>query len=131
MENAYFSKYIDDEFRKKYVFSRNVKINRCSYDAIALSILDNIDILYEIKYNPKPFSTYQLEELIRRFVYSGINYENSRHRNFVCQLIIISNERTIGVIKNNIEKLTPKIQEIDGASRLKIKYIDEKQLLSN
>ena len=131
MENAYFSKYIDDEFRKKYVFSRNVKINRCSYDAIAVSILDNIDILYEIKYYTRPLSTYQLEELIRRFVYSGINYENSRHRNFICQLIIISNERNICVTKNNIEKLKSELEHINGISRLKIEYIEENQLVSN
>ena len=50
IEDRYFSNALPKRIMRKYSFRRNVKIGRIEYDGIAVSSVDNTDIIFEIKY---------------------------------------------------------------------------------
>ena len=78
-----------------YRLERNIRLDRFSYDAIAVSERDNIDIIYEVKYWRRMSSLASVQSVLQHLESAGVNYERLRRRNFRCVLVIVMPDELI------------------------------------
>lgn len=78
-----------------YRLERNIRLDRFSYDAIAVSERDNIDIIYEVKYWRRMSSLASVQSVLQHLESAGTNYERLRRRNFRCVLVIVMPDELI------------------------------------
>lgn len=101
IEDSCFSK-ISDQYSKRYILKRYLRIGKYEYDFIGISKKDNVDLIFEVKYWRQIPPTQILETTLQRLFASGKNYENNAHRNFKIILIIVSPKEKINKIKSRI-----------------------------
>ncbi len=127
IEDRYFSNALPKRIMRKYSFRRNVKIGRIEYDGIAVSSVDNTDIIFEIKYWKQPRTTQMLRTSIERLYNAGVNYEVLKHRNFRCVLAIITTLDNIGVMQKWVEHISHEESNYDF-SKIEIQYVAEENI---
>jgi len=98
VEKLYFDK-LKKEIGSNYQIRQDVKLDKFEYDIIARSRVDNIDIIYEIKYWDKAVSQTLLERTCARMEAAEVVYENLMHRNKRSVLVIVSNAAAIERMK--------------------------------
>ena len=98
VEKLYFDK-LKKEIGSNYQIRQDVKLDKFEYDIIARSRVDNIDIIYEIKYWDKAVSQTLLERTCARMEAAEVVYENLMHRNKRSVLVIVSNTAAIERMK--------------------------------
>lgn len=98
VEKLYFDK-LKKEIGSNYQIRQDVKLDKFEYDIIARSQVDNIDIIYEIKYWDKAVSQTLLERTCARMEAAEVVYENLMHRNKRSVLVIVSNAAAIERMK--------------------------------
>ena len=130
IEDRYFAKVINEWpvwKRRRYSFWRNIKIGKYEYDGVAISNMDNIDLIYEIKYWKQPRTIQMLRTSIERLYKAGVNYETLKHRNFTCILAIVAPEASISSMKRWVESLSHEGAEYD-ISKIQIQYVAEETI---
>lgn len=127
IEDRYFFNALPKRIMRKYSFRRNVKIGRIEYDGIAVSSVDNTDIIFEIKYWKQPGTTQMLRTSIERLYNAGVNYEVLKHRNFRCVLTIITTLDNIGVMQKWVEHISREESNCDF-SKIEIQYVAEENI---
>ena len=127
MEEIFFTKFLPLKIKRDYYLERNVKIDKFTYDAIAISKTNNIDLIYEVKYSKNIFDTKKFKYIIERLYEKGLKYENLTHRNFKCLLVII-------VSKDHLENLQKRgeqiLKNLTFHSKVTIQYINLEDLLA-
>lgn len=119
-------KYLKTKLSPKYNVYQNVKVGNYEYDIIAHSQNDDTDFLYEIKYRTHPISLSDIREIIRKVELAGTSYENTTHRSFCINVLIVTTADIIQSIKPKfIERL-----EGDIPKYIKCKFVEENQLNS-
>ena len=130
IEDRYFA-MISNEWpvwkRRRYSFWRNIKIGKYEYDGVAVSTMDNIDLIYEIKHWKQPRSMQLLRKSLERLYNAGVNYETLKHRNFTCVLAIVAPKASLSSIKRWVENLLHEGVEFD-ISKIQIQYIAEETI---
>lgn len=130
IEERYFAKLLNEWpiwKKRRYSFSRNIKIGKYEYDGIAVSSMDNIDFIYEIKYWKQPRTNQLLRASLERLYRAGVNYETKKHRNFICILVIVVPEASIDSIKRWTSSLSHQDAGYD-ISKIQIEYLAEESL---
>ena len=130
IEERYFTKTINEWpawKRRRYSFWRNIKIGNYEYDVVAVSSIDNIDVIFEIKYWRQPRTTQMLRKSLERLYNAGVNYEKLKCRNFTCVLAIVAPEASISSMRRWVESLSHEGAEYD-ISKIKIEYIAEETI---
>lgn len=130
IEDRYFAKILNEWpvwKRRRYSFKRNIKIGKYEYDGVAVSTMDNIDLIYEIKYWKQPRTIQMLRTSLERLYKAGANYETLKHRNFACVLAIVAPEVSISSMKRWVESLSHEDTEYD-ISKIQIQYIAEETI---
>lgn len=105
IEDRYFSHILSNSFKRRYTLQRNLRIGRYEYDGIAISMTNNIDIIYEIKYWKYHSSTSMLIDILKHLYDAGINYESLKHRGFHCILAIITPNESMEKIRNFVNHI--------------------------
>ena len=88
-----------------YFLRRNLRIGKYEYDGIAVSMTNNIDIIYEIKYWKDQPSETVLANTLKRLYNAGVNYEGLKHRNFHCILAVITSKDAIERMRSLAERI--------------------------
>lgn len=113
--------------RRRYSFLRNIKIGEYEYDVVAVSTMDNIDLIYEIKYWTQPRTIQMLKSSLERLYKAGVNYETLKHRNFNCVFAIVAPEKNLSSLKIWVEGLSHEGAKYD-ISKIQIQYIAEETI---
>ena len=95
IESRYFAFLRRSGALEHYRLERNIRLDRFSYDAIAVSERDNIDIIYEVKYWRRMSSLASVQSVLQHLESAGVNYERLRRRNFRCVLVIVMPDELI------------------------------------
>lgn len=95
IEDRYFAFLRRSGALEHYRLERNIRLDRFSYDAIAVSERDNIDIIYEVKYWRRMSSLASVQSVLQHLESAGVNYERLRRRNFRCVLVIVMPDELI------------------------------------
>lgn len=130
IEDRYFDKILNEWpiwKRRRYSFWRNIKIGKYEYDGVAVSAMDSIDLIYEIKYWKQPRSIQMLRTSLERIYKAGANYETLKHRNFSCILAIVAPKASLSSMKRWVESLSHEGAEYD-ISKIQIQYIAEETI---
>lgn len=126
IENLCFN-YFTKRYAKKYSFERNIRIGKYCYDFIGVSKLDNIDLVFEIKYiKVAAGNSRRIYDIFERAYNSGTNYETIAHRNFKCVVVIVTPKEELPRLENIIEAYCKAHRE--NASRIEIKCMAEESL---
>ena len=130
IEDRYFAKVVNEwpvRKKRRYSFLRNIKIGKYEYDGVAVSTMDNIDLIYEIKYWKQPRTIQMLRTSLERLYRAGANYETLKHRNFTCVFAIIAPEAILPSMKRWVESLSHEGAEYD-ISKIQIQYVAEESI---
>lgn len=130
IEDRYFAKVLNEWpvwKKRRYLFWRNIKIGQYEYDGVAVSTMDNIDLIYEIKYWKQPRTIQMLRTSLERLYKAGVNYETLKHRNFTCVLAIVAPRAILPSMKRWVESLSHKDAEYD-ISKIQIQYVAEETI---
>ena len=130
IEDRYFAKVVNEWpvwRRRRYSFWRNIKIGKYEYDCVAVSTMDNVDFIYEIKYWKQPQIIQMLRTSLERLYRAGANYETLKHRNFACVLAIVAPEAILSSMKRWVESLSHEGAEYD-ISKIQIQYVAEETI---
>lgn len=130
IEDRYFAKVVNEwpvRKKRRYSFLRNIKIGKYEYDGVAVSTMDNIDLIYEIKYWKQPRTIQMLRTSLERLYRAGANYETLKHRNFTCVFAIIAPEAILPSMKRWVESLSHEGAEYD-ISKIQIQYVAEETI---
>lgn len=119
--------YFTKRYAKKYSFERNIRIGKYCYDFIGVSKLDNIDIIFEIKYMKiAAGNSRRIYDLFERVYDSGVNYETIAHRNFRCVVVMVTPKEELPRLENIVETYCKAYRE--NANRIEIKCMAEESL---
>lgn len=119
--------YFTKRYAKKYSFERNIRMGKYCYDFIGVSKLDNIDIIFEIKYMKiAAGNSRRIYDLFERVYDSGVNYETIAHRNFRCVVVIVTPKEELPRLENIVETYCKAHRE--NANRIDIKCMAEESL---
>lgn len=119
--------YFTKRYAKKYSFERNIRMGKYCYDFIGVSKLDNIDLIFEIKYMKiAAGNSSRIYDVFERVYYSGINYETIAHRNFRCVVVIVTPKEELPRLENIVETYCKAHRE--NANRIEIKCMAEESL---
>ncbi len=119
--------YFTKRYAKKYSFERNIRMGKYSYDFIGVSKLDNIDLIFEIKYMKiAGGNSRRIYDVFERVYDSGVNYETIAHRNFRCIVVIVTPKAELSRLENIVETYCKTHEE--NASRIEIKCMAEESL---
>lgn len=130
IEDRYFAKVVNEwpvRKRRSYSFLRNIKIGKYEYDGVAVSTMDNIDLIYEIKYWKQPRTIQMLRTSLERLYRAGANYETLKHRNFTCVFAIVAPDAILPSMKSWVESLSHEGAEYD-ISKIQIQYVAEESI---
>ena len=126
IENLCFN-YFTKRYAKKYSFERNIRMGKYCYDFIGVSKLDNIDLVFEIKYiKVAAGNSRRIYDIFERVYNSGTNYETIAHRNFKCVVVIVTPKEELPRLENIVETYCKAHRE--NASRIEIKCMAEESL---
>lgn len=126
IENLCFN-YFTRRYAKKYSFERNIRMGKYCYDFIGVSKLDNIDLVFEIKYiKVAAGNSRRIYDIFERVYNSGTNYETIAHRNFKCVVVIVTPKEELPRLENIVETYCKAHRE--NASRIEIKCMAEESL---
>ncbi len=92
--------YIRQQHSRAYDIQQNVKLNNYACDVLAVSKIDKIDYLFEIKYWTSVPSTVLLHRVVIRMNEMRTSYESQFKRNCKCILMIV----TVDQIKESIKE---------------------------
>ena len=73
-----------------YSVQQNVRIGDYACDIMALSRIDQIDYLFDVKYWPQMPSPYAVQRAISKFKELRTSYETNAQRNCKCILMIVT-----------------------------------------
>lgn len=119
--------YFTKRYAKKYSFVRNIRMGKYCYDFIGVSKLDNIDIIFEIKYMKiAAGNSRRIYDLFERVYDSGVNYETIAHRNFRCVVVMVTPKEELPRLENIVETYCKAYRE--NANRIEIKCMAEESL---
>ena len=127
IEDNFFEYGIPAPVKRRYTHKRNLRIGRFSYDAVAVSLKNNIDLIYEVKYWDKKPSNTLLRQTLEHLHLAGINYETEEHRNYHCILAIVSPKQISEDLMEQIETFIEKSPGLNY-SDIDIKYITEESI---
>lgn len=126
IENLCFN-YFTKRYAKKYSFERNIRMGKYCYDFIGVSKLDNIDLVFQIKYiKVAAGNSRRICDIFERVYNSGTNYETIAHRNFKCVVVIVTPKEELPRLENIVETYCKAHRE--NASRIEIKCMAEESL---
>lgn len=126
IENLCFN-YFTKRYAKKYSFERNIRMGKYCYDFIGVSKLDNIDLVFEIKYiKVAAGNSRRIYDIFERVYNSGTNYETIAHRNFKCVVVIVTPKEELPRLENIVETYCKAHRE--NTSRIEIKCMAEESL---
>lgn len=119
--------YFTKRYAKKYSFERNIRMGKYCYDFIGVSKLDNIDLIFEIKYMKiATGNSRRIYDVFEHVYDSGINYETIAHRNFRCVVVIVTPKEELPRLENIVETYCKAHSE--NANRIEIKCMAEESL---
>lgn len=119
--------YFTKRYAKKYSFEQNIRMGKYCYDFIGVSKLDNIDIIFEIKYMKiAAGNSRRIYDLFERVYDSGVNYETIAHRNFRCVVVMVTPKEELPRLENIVETYCKAYRE--NANRIEIKCMAEESL---
>lgn len=118
-------------FAKKYIknfdFKRNIRIGNTYYDFIGVSLNDEPDLVFEVKYcrqaagmSPRLYQTFG------KIYDMGLKYQTVAHRDFKCIVVIITPKEHLARMENIVETYCKAHKEI--ASQIQIKCMAEESL---
>lgn len=97
------------------------------YDFIGVSNLNNIDLIFEIKYlKIAAGSSRRIYAVFERVYDSAINYETIAHRNCRCIVVIVTPKEELPRLENIVETYCKTHRE--SANRIEIKCMAEESL---
>ena len=97
------------------------------YDFIGVSKLNNIDLIFEIKYlKIAAGNSRRIYDVFERVYDSGVNYETIAHRNFRCIVVMVTPKEELPRLENIVETYCKAPRE--NASRIEIKCMAEESL---
>lgn len=126
IEDLYFTNCLPLEMKKRYYFRRNIRIGGMTYDGIAISTTDNIDLIYEIKYWKRSQPVQLIYRALTQLYNAGLNYETTKHRNFKCILVIVTSGDNLDSMQKRVDGLREK--SLHEFSTVEIKCIAEESL---
>lgn len=88
--------------------------------------MDNIDLIYKIKYRKQPRTIQMLRISLERLYRAGANYEILKYRNFTCVFAIIASETILPSMKRWVENLSHEGTEYN-ISKIQIQYVAKKK----
>ena len=91
-------------FARRHFIKRNVKIGSYEYDCIAISTLDNVDKIYEVKYWTRGIYNKLIDATIEELQNAGINYERRMDRKCELRLFVVFSDHGKEDFKTKIEK---------------------------
>lgn len=127
IEDYCFS-YIFKKYSRNYIIQRNIRIQKYNFDVIGISKKDNIDLLFEIKYWRNPSIVFSaLSKVCTRMYHAGIEYETETHRNYRCNIIIVTPKTQLPTLEAAIERF---LEKKDSAivSSIHIQCLSEESL---
>ena len=127
IEDKFFEYGIPTPIKRRYTHKRNLKIGRFSYDAVAVSLKDSVDLIYEVKYWDRRPPNTLLRQTLERLHLAGINYETEEHRNYHCILAIVAPKQISEKLMEQIETFIEKNPELHYTD-IDIKYITEESI---
>lgn len=127
IEDGVFTRVKKEVERAGYMLQRDVRVNHEEYDMIAVSLKDNIDLIYEIKYLRKTVAIQKMRQIIQNLYEAGVNYETEKHRNFRCILLIVTPVINIDVLRDRWNGMLGEKSNKD-ISFLQVKFLPEESL---
>lgn len=115
-------KWVEDKYRRDYIINQNVRIGMQEFDIIGISKINNIDILFEVKYW---INRNNIQQTLKRLEERGRDYEDIMKRNWCAELIIVTPEENL-VIMNNLIKTVFSKNHVNG--NINIVCISENEL---
>ncbi|MBQ7343937.1 MAG: hypothetical protein IJW53_04135 [Clostridia bacterium] len=127
IEDRFFEYGIPIPIKRRYNHKRNLRIGRFSYDAVAVSLKTNTDLIYEVKYWDRKPPNNLLRQTLERLHLAGVNYETEEHRNYHCILAIVAPQQITDSLMEQVETFIEKYPELNF-SDIDIKYVAEESL---
>lgn len=106
VEDRFFKYFFDSNiaFTRRHFIKRNVKIGSFEYDCIAISTLNNVDKIYEVKYWTHGVYNKLIDAAIEQLQNAGINYERRMDRKCELRLFVVFSDHDKEEFKTKIEK---------------------------
>lgn len=119
--------YFTKKYIKNFDFKRNIRIGNTYYDFIGVSLNDEPDLVFEIKYcrqaagmSPRLYQTFD------KIYDMGLKYQTVAHRDFKCIVVIITPKEHLARMENIVETYCKAHKET--ASHIQIKCMAEESL---
>lgn len=106
VEDRVFNYYFNSNlaFMRRHFIKRNVKIGSHEYDYIAISTLDNVDKIYEVKYWTHNVYNKLIDAAIEELQNAGINYERRMDRKCELRLFVVFSDHGKEKFNTKMEK---------------------------
>ena len=127
IEDRYFANAFSNIFKRRYALQRDVRVGKYEYDGIAVSAMDSIDLIFEIKYWKRLMPAQILTQTIIRLYESGINYETLKNRNFRCVLSVVTEEKLINDMRSRVDRVLSECKNVD-LSKIEVQYTSEETI---
>ena len=127
IEDKFFEHGIPKYMKKRYIYKRNLRIGKFSYDTVAISLKTSTDIIYEVKYWDRKPQNDLVHQTLKRLHSSGVNYEKEKLRDYRCILAIVVPQQIIDDVIEQVELFIEKFPEFNF-SDININYVTEESL---